>query len=205
MPQQQNKERLLVFTSDGDKRLDNSAVKFHDSILSYTYALAFPARRPTRRWSFREEGRRPVSDGAMYVETTPPLDPGMDGEFLLKTIPSMWTAAYMGQNPRRWRLAAIPLPYVAMIITGVVLLMAMIWYMATTSGGEETPPPVPTPPPAVETSLAPPKTIVVEASRAPAETIQEAVMGDPGVQELQPLLATVPVHVPDLEGRLPWL
>ena len=74
----------------------------------------------------------------------------------------------MGQNPRRWRLAAIPLPYVAMIITGVVLLMAMIWYMATTSGGEEGVPPVPTPPPAVETSL------------APAETIQEAVMGDPG-------------------------
>ena len=26
MPQQQNKERLLVFTSDGDKRLDNSAL-----------------------------------------------------------------------------------------------------------------------------------------------------------------------------------
>ena len=154
MPQQQNKERLLVFTADGDMRFDSSTVKFHDSILSHKYALGFPARSPTRRWSYREEGRQPVSDGSMYVETTPPQDPGMDGEFLLKTIPSMWTAAYMGQTPRRWRLAAVPPSYIAMFITGALLITAMIWYMATKTGAEEVLPPVPTPAPA-ESSTAP--------------------------------------------------
>ena len=118
MPQQQNKERLLVFTADGDMRFDSSAVKFHDSILSYKYALGFPARSPTRRWSYREEGRQPVSDGSMYVETTPPQDPGMDGEFLLKTIPSMWTSAYMGQTPRRWRLGVVPPSYIGHVYHG---------------------------------------------------------------------------------------
>ena len=164
MSQQQNKERLLVFTSDGDMRLDASAVKFHDTILSYRYGWAYPARPPTRRWSFRAEGRRPVSDGAMYVETTAPPDPGMDGEFLLKTIPSMWTAAYMGQNPRRWRLMSIPLSYVAMAITGALLAVTMVWHMATT-GGEEPPPPAPPQPPPVEASWAPPKAGLAATSR----------------------------------------